>query len=415
MAEIPRIPIFSLTGIEAKIQTLQTVLGNELSWLQYSFGKCERHEKIEKGEKVVWPVCFVANKSDPIDMRPNDNYESYAFWDVIDPGRTDYPGQERSVRKYTMWEYDVALIIWANLKRIDDSAYIETKAQFREDILNVFEVNLIGQNIIFVPGEIFDRDIEQIFAGFDLTQEWNINKWPFVGFRLNGIIRFNRKCPISNIYSIISFKTTWQTENAGSDTKTIVIPTTGSGYDCMIDWGDGSSEAAAGTPGNITHVYATTGIKTVKITGTFPRIYFNNGGDKLKLLTIEKWGKGAWASMEGAFYGCANLIGNYTDVPNISSVTNMANMLRGCLVFNSPLSMWGIAAVTDMANFMNGANAWSTANYSAALIAWNALGLTNGVTAHFGDATYNAGAAAAKANMIAGGGHNWTISDGGAA
>ena len=201
MVKCARIPTFTLTGIEEKIQILQTVIGNNLSWLEHSFGKCERHETEEGGETIVKPVVFVDNTTDPIDMRPNDNYRAYAFWDVIDPGRTEAPGEERSVRKYIMWEYDVALIIWANLKRIEDSSYIETKAQFREDVLNVFETKLIAQNVDFMPTENFDRDINQIFLGYTLDKSWNINKWPYIAFRFNGTVRFNRKCPVDNTYS----------------------------------------------------------------------------------------------------------------------------------------------------------------------------------------------------------------------
>src|SRR5665647_3457454 len=81
----------------------------------------------------------------------------------------------------------------------------------------------------------------------------------------------------------LPFVTTWNTENAGSATKTIVIPCTGTGYDAFINWGDGTAtQHIAGSPGNVTYVYATTGIKTISISGIFPRIYFNNAGDKAK-------------------------------------------------------------------------------------------------------------------------------------
>jgi surface protein len=144
------------------------------------------------------------------------------------------------------------------------------------------------------------------------------------------------------------FTTTWATENAGSATKTIVIPTTGSGYDCYIDWGDGSAEEhQTGTPGNITHVYAATGTKTVKIRGLFPRIYFNDTGDKLKLLTIANWGGIVWSSFERSFFGCANLTGTYTDVPNTTHVTSMFVMFSGCALFNSPVA-FNTAQVTNM-------------------------------------------------------------------
>jgi len=234
------------------------------------------------------------------------------------------------------------------------------------------------------------------------------------------------------------FITTWNTENAGSATKTIVIPTTGAGYDAYIDWGDGSAEEnAVGTPGNITHVYAITGIKTVKIRGLFPRIYFNNAGDKLKILTIAQWGNIVWSSMALAFYGCANLTGTYTDVADTSAVTEMSNMFRSCSVFNSPVNFdtsnvtlmnsmfnqssafnqsvasfdtakvasmaymfnyssafnqsvasFDVSLVTDMTNMFFGAFKMTTANYDALLIAWNALSVQNSVPFHAGTATY---------------------------
>jgi len=204
MAKYPRIPTFTLQGIDEKIQILQVALADNLSWLQYSFGKSEVHEKIVDGEKEKYPVVFVDNATDPIDVRPNDNYTAYAFWDIIDPGRILYPneGLEYGLRKYAIWEYDVSLIVWANLKRIDDSAYNETKSEMRQDILNVFETDLIGKNVQFAVGEIFERDITQIFEGYNLNNEENINKWPFVAFRFNGVIRFKRKCPVDISFSL---------------------------------------------------------------------------------------------------------------------------------------------------------------------------------------------------------------------
>jgi len=166
------------------------------------------------------------------------------------------------------------------------------------------------------------------------------------------------------------FITTWDTENAGSATKTIVVPTTGAGYDCYIDWGEGGAEEhKTGTPGNITHVYATTGIKTVKIRGIFPRIYFNNGGDKLKLLTVAHWGSIVWASMVNAFYGCANFTGTYTDMPNTAAVTSMLFMFRGCSAFNQSVN-FNTAAVTNMSYMFYDCTAFnqSVANFNTAAV-----------------------------------------------
>ena len=81
------------------------------------------------------------------------------------------------------------------------------------------------------------------------------------------------------------------------------LPSTGETYDYTVDWGDGSA-VESGQTGNATHSYATAGEYDVSITGTFPRIYFNDTGDKAKILEVKQWGSQAWTSMEGAFYGC---------------------------------------------------------------------------------------------------------------
>ena len=42
MVKCPRNPTFTLKGIDAKIQLLQTALADNLPWLEHSFGKAER-------------------------------------------------------------------------------------------------------------------------------------------------------------------------------------------------------------------------------------------------------------------------------------------------------------------------------------------------------------------------------------
>ncbi|WP_420845233.1 PKD domain-containing protein [Maribacter litopenaei] len=76
-------------------------------------------------------------------------------------------------------------------------------------------------------------------------------------------------------------------------------------YNYDVNWGDGNTDT--GVTGNITHTYATAGNYTVSISGTFPSIYFNNTGDRFKIIEILEWGTIEWETMENAFYGCENL------------------------------------------------------------------------------------------------------------
>ncbi|WP_439129916.1 BspA family leucine-rich repeat surface protein, partial [Polaribacter sp.] len=190
-----------------------------------------------------------------------------------------------------------------------------------------------------------------------------------------------------NCFAQTEFITTWQTTTAS---ESITIPTNGGGYNCTVDWGDGSGTTThTGSAPVISHTYATANTYTVTITGTFNRIYFNNTGDKNKIQSIEQWGTNqVWFSMVRAFDGCANLVNNATDVPDLSScgstlrmfrnatsigtgsatnwnswnlnnVTSIAQMFRNCPSFNEDISNWDVSNVTNFNNLFNGASSFN--------------------------------------------------------
>ena len=171
-------------------------------------------------------------------------------------------------------------------------------------------------------------------------------------------------CGFSNADS--PFITTWKTTTANEE---ITIPTTGTGYCYTVDWGDGTSDAMT-YKGDASHTYATIGKYDVKITGTFPRIYFNNTGDKDKIIAIKSWGTIKWQSMSNAFRGCTNLSGETaTDTPNLASVTDMKDMFHRASAFNQDIGNWDTSNVTDMKDMFHRASAfnqdignWDTSN-----------------------------------------------------
>lgn len=148
---------------------------------------------------------------------------------------------------------------------------------------------------------------------------------------------------------LAQFITTWKTDiPSTSNDNQITIPTTGTGYNYDIDWGDGSSDT--GVTGNITHIYSVPDTYTVSITGDFPRIYFNNLGDKEKLIAINQWGNISWSSMNKAFSGCINLTIPATDAPDLSLVTDMSYMFENATSFNQPINHWDVSNITNMSN-----------------------------------------------------------------
>ncbi len=168
-----------------------------------------------------------------------------------------------------------------------------------------------------------------------------------------------------------AFITTWRTSSAN---ETITIPTYSTAtYNYNVDWGDGGIDTAAYT-GNATHDYATAGTHTVVITGTFPRVYFNNqgGANQHKIIAVNQWGADRWTSMAGAFYGATNLVGQATDVPNLSEVTSMNQMFRGAISFDQGLGDWDVSSVTNMGAMFLGATVFNQ-NISG----WNVSSVTD--------------------------------------
>ncbi|MCK5149057.1 BspA family leucine-rich repeat surface protein, partial [bacterium] len=137
------------------------------------------------------------------------------------------------------------------------------------------------------------------------------------------------------------FVITVKTDNPGTSSNVqFTIPTTGTGYNYNVDIDNDGIDDATGVTGSYTCTYPSAGTYTIRIkdnsgAGTgFPRIYFNDSGDKAKLLTIEQWGTGQWTSMNSGFYGCSNLAGQANDAPDLSSVTDMSYMFRDASNFN---------------------------------------------------------------------------------
>ena len=176
------------------------------------------------------------------------------------------------------------------------------------------------------------------------------------------------------------FEFTIKTDNPGSASTQFVIPTTGSGYLYDISTNDGQS--VKGITGNYTLNFENPGEYQIKISGDFPRIYFNGSGDKRKLIDIKSWGDIEWTSMDSAFMGCTELSElSCIDVPNLKfctstrrmfrdcsnfigydkmnnwdmySITNTSGMFYACTPFNQPLGDWDVSNVTFLSGLYDG-------------------------------------------------------------
>lgn len=163
------------------------------------------------------------------------------------------------------------------------------------------------------------------------------------------------------------FTSVWNTALSSPDNQ-IIIPTNPAlTYDYVVDWGDGNTDT--GITGNATHTYAAPGIYEIRVSGSFPAIYFNNAGDTNKIIEITSWGNIQWQSMENAFYRCVNLNFDAISASDLSQVTSLRNMFRGATIFNGILNNWNVSSITDISGmfqnceiFNRPLDSWTTNN-----------------------------------------------------
>ncbi len=208
-----------------------------------------------------------------------------------------------------------------------------------------------------------------------------------------------------------NFITRWNLATSGSGATQLSFGTATSGV-VNYTWQELSPGTATGSGSWSGATLSITGLPTgatirLQISPTnFQRIIINNGADRNRLTQVEQWGSTAWTSMQLAFYRCANLQVTATDLPNLSGVTDMSQMFRGCTVLNSPANIgsWNTTTVINMSGVFSDTN-----TFNQDIGAWNTTTVTN-MSGMFTNAlafnrnigTWNTAAVTTMASMFSG-------------
>lgn len=127
-------------------------------------------------------------------------------------------------------------------------------------------------------------------------------------------------------------------------------------YDFTVDWGDNSESDRITTWNDpkIEHDYGDSQLRTVTIKGRCSRFAFEDRGDKLKLINLQKWGHVGLTSMAGAFKGCSNMVLTATDHADagFGSILSFFDAFYGCS------RMTGEFPLLDTSSVKNFAGAW---------------------------------------------------------
>jgi hypothetical protein len=142
-------------------------------------------------------------------------------------------------------------------------------------------------------------------------------------------------------------------------------------YNYKVDWGDGVVEEVRGNT-SPTHTYPSVGTYNVKIWGIFAGIYFNNSGDRLKLLQIISADRrNKQTAFNRSYRRCDNLVGDLSNW-DVSNGTDFSYMFNAATSFNSDLSNWDVSNGIDFtAMFFN------TTSFNDDLSNWDVSNGTN--------------------------------------
>jgi surface protein len=172
---------------------------------------------------------------------------------------------------------------------------------------------------------------------------------------------------------VSQFISVWNT-TLGDGSPSITLPLVDSGnYNFIVNWGDGNTDTiTAYDQAEVTHAYATGGVKTITITGTIEGwSFFTTVAEKLTSITDIRC---LQLGNEGSYFaGCTNLttIGGVFD---LTGVTNFSYMFENCTSLTSVngISGWDTSAVTNM----EGVFSYATA-FNQDISGWDTAAVTN--------------------------------------
>lgn len=150
------------------LQDLQTVLADNLNWLNYAFGKAYKLVEHENdGSKFIYPAAYVGN-SEYVSLLPNDNFGNFCWFDIYDPQEIT-----QVVQSTPQFTFNGAVIFWFNLNDIFPDADAMYTEEVKDDIIRLLTTpGIIKSNGRLNITKIYER-FENIYKGYSIEKIYN--------------------------------------------------------------------------------------------------------------------------------------------------------------------------------------------------------------------------------------------------
>lgn len=183
-----RIPIKTNPALFDKvIGYIQTGLADNLTWLNYAFGKAERLVKNFNGKRVYSPNLYVGKNEYEL-ITPDSGIGNYCFFTLDEPQDVSWNVGDRTYIKAPF-----SLIVWVDLRTIETEDERNTES-IKQDILRTLNGKLWMKEGRITINKIWEK-AENIFKGFTLDEIDNqFLMQPFCGWRFEGILEAYTDC-----------------------------------------------------------------------------------------------------------------------------------------------------------------------------------------------------------------------------
>jgi surface protein len=237
---------------------------------------------------------------------------------------------------------------------------------FKLNLTTPSSVNEVDFYEIYVNGEFYDEAPAEALCvqGLDPNTAYEI--------KVIAVDMFYNRSDYSNTVigttlATQGFKSTWDTtltSTGSTATNQIKLPLISAGtYDFLVNWGDGTSNTiTTWNQAEVTHTYASAGVKNITITGKIRGWQHNNNGDKLKILSVQSWGELNIGNVVSAFFGCSNLnLDSVVDWLDFYDNYTMGSWFYNCTSLTSinNLNEWFVYMNRDITNLFRAATNFS--------------------------------------------------------
>lgn len=169
---------FSDPKLHSKIiQNLQSLMQQGLPWLQYVYPLAHVGITLDaEGNELKYPRTHINDgENEYYDIRPNDSFRSYGFFEIADSTSIDEDGQI---------VYNVSFIVWFNYNTTSAIKSYDYHAELIKDVIALIDANIYFKQAI--SNISYDIDPNTIFNKYSLKlTDSQFLMYPYGAFKIN--------------------------------------------------------------------------------------------------------------------------------------------------------------------------------------------------------------------------------------